>query len=404
MTEERQIVSVGQVNDYVKRLLEQNTTLRGIYIRGEISNLKYQSSGHIYFTLKDEAASMSAVMFKFNAMGLKFKLENGMKVICRGKITLYQVTGSYQINIEEMEPDGVGALYIAYEQLKRKLESEGVFSGPKMDLPEFPKRIGIITSRTGAALHDMINVTSRRWPVAELVLYPAQVQGVDAPPTLIEAVEYFSNTKSVDVVIIGRGGGSIEDLWVFNDEMLARTVAKCEVPIVSAVGHETDFTLCDFAADRRAPTPSAAAELVVPDINEVMYMIEGYGQRIKNILNQRITRYKDKLERLKKSRVLVDIMSPINIRRENLGYVESRLYDRYEVILNSKKAKLGRVSAKLEVMSPLKVVSRGYSAVFDDNKNVIKSVKQLNVDDNVSFMVTDGTVNAKVIGIEESTK
>ena len=264
-------LTVTQLNEYIKGILDHDPRLTDVYLRGEISNFKnHYSTGHYYFTLKDEGGMIRAIMFRSSAVKLAFLPEDGMKVVAHGRISAFVRDGQYQIYCDSMEPDGIGALYIAYEQLKRKLEAEGLFDpSRKKPLPKIPSRVGIITSATGAAIRDMINVCGRRFPFAELVLYPSLVQGPDAPAQLIDGVRYFNEKQSVDVIIIGRGGGSIEDLWAFNNEDLAREIAASAIPVISAVGHETDFTICDFVADRRAPTPSAAAELAVPETEEL---------------------------------------------------------------------------------------------------------------------------------------
>ena len=295
-------LSVSELNAYVKRLFDNDRALNAISVRGEISNFTYHRTGHLYFTLKDEDSQIRAVMFRSSASTLKFMPENGMKVIIRGSINVYTQTGSYQIYVNSMQPDGIGALYVAYEQLKSKLESEGLFSDEyKKQIPEYPKKIGVITSPTGAAVRDIINVTGRRFPLAQIYLYPSLVQGDGAEDNLIKALDYFESSGLVDLVIIGRGGGSIEDLWAFNGEKLARRIFECKTPIISAVGHETDFTICDFVADLRAPTPSAAAEIAVPDSRELRLRISGLYDRCERALDRVCERKEDALLRLKES-------------------------------------------------------------------------------------------------------
>jgi len=269
--EQKNALTVTQLNEYIKMMFDSQPTLNRLLVRGEISNFVNHRSGHFYFTLKDENSLIRAVMFKSAAMKLNFQPENGMRVIARGKVSVFPRDGQYQLYADDMELDGIGGLYVAFEQLKNKLAAEGLFDeSRKRPLPRFPSKIGIITSPTGAAIRDMINVTGRRYPMAEITIYPALVQGSDAPRSLAAGIRYFNNAdKRPDVIIIGRGGGSIEDLWAFNNEQLARFIANSEIPVISAVGHETDFTICDFVADRRAPTPSAAAELAVPDSYEL---------------------------------------------------------------------------------------------------------------------------------------
>ncbi|MBR7161449.1 MAG: exodeoxyribonuclease VII large subunit, partial [Clostridia bacterium] len=305
--------------------------------------------------------------------------------------------GQYQIYVDVMEPDGIGALYMAYEQLKAKLEKEGLFSeARKKPLPALPKRIGIITSPTGAAIRDMIHILGRRFPLAEIVLYPALVQGADAPASLIRGVRYFNVQKNADVLIIGRGGGSIEDLWAFNDENLVRAVAASEIPIVSAVGHETDFTLCDFAADLRAPTPSAAAELAVPDTDELRAKLLQSNERLSFAVSRHIVRAGEKLKRLSSSRVMQDPMNLLDDKKMALLMAERALQSRMEAALAAKRMRFQRDAAKLEALNPLSIVTRGYSAVFDEKNALIKSVSQIKEGDHISFMLTDGTVRAQV--------
>lgn len=405
MDDERRIVSVTELNEYIKASIENDFLLRGIFVKGEISNFTNHSSGHLYFTLKDEGGALSAVMFRSAASKLKFVPENGMKVICGGRISVYVKSGQYQIYADTMEPDGIGALAIAYEQLKKKLEAEGLFDeSRKKPLPKIPRRVGVITSPTGAAVRDIINILGRRFPYAEVLLYPALVQGDDAPPTLIEALDYFDREKCVDVVIIGRGGGSIEDLWAFNNEALVRRVAAMSIPTVSAVGHETDFTLCDFAADRRAPTPSAAAEICVPDSADLKHKFENVARLLENDLSKTLNVYRERLSRLSKSRVLTSPENFIDDKRMALGVIETRLYDKINSNIDSKRARFGAACAKLDALNPLSVISRGYSAVFDGKKTLIKSVSQVKTGDNISFMLTDGKIDAEVKNIERNSE
>ena len=405
MEGERRIVSVTELNEYLKAAIESDILLRGLYVKGEISNFTNHRTGHLYFTLKDEGGTLSAVMFKSSAAKLKFVPENGMKVICGGRIGVFVKSGQYQIYAETMEPDGVGALYIAYEQLKKKLESEGLFDvSRKRALPKIPTKIGVITSPTGAAIRDIINILGRRFPYARVTLYPSLVQGDGAPENLIEALDYFDRSKSVDVVIIGRGGGSIEDLWAFNNEALCRKVASMSVPVISAVGHETDFTLCDFAADLRAPTPSAAAEIAVPDTYELIRKIENVSHHLELIETQKIKMYREIVSRLSGSRVLTSPQIFIDDRRMMLVMLQARLYDKSNAAVEAKRSRLSQSAAKLDALSPLSVISRGYSAVFDENNTLIKSVGQTAEGKTILFLLTDGKISAQVKKIERSKK
>ena len=399
---QKRIITVSELNEYLKMLFEYDEILRNIYIKGEISNFtNHYKTGHFYFSLKDAGGSVRAVMFRGNASKLKFKPENGMRVIVGGRVSVFPREGQYQIYVDVMEPDGIGALYMAYEQLRAKLEAEGLFSADrKKPLPRMPKRIGIVTSPTGAAIRDMLHIAGRRFPSAEIVLYPALVQGAEAPASIMRGIRYFNVKQTVDVLIVGRGGGSIEDLWAFNDENLVRTVAASEIPIISAVGHETDFTLCDFAADLRAPTPSAAAELAVPDREELLAFLKQTEERIGLAMSRCLARGRDRLALLSSSRMLSDPMAFIDDKRMALLIEERALHTKMERILAAKRAEFQYKTAKLEALNPLAVVARGYSAVFDRKGVLIKSVSQLRKGDEISFSLTDGKVSALVENIE----
>ena len=399
--EEKRIISVSELNEYVKMLMDSDEILAHVQVRGEISNFTNHRTGHFYLTLKDEGSLIKAVMFRGYASKLKFLPENGMKVVVTGRVSAFVRDGQYQIYIEAMEPDGVGALYIAYEQLKKKLTAEGLFDrSKKKPLPKIPTRIGIITSPTGAAVRDIINILGRRFPICKPVLYPSLVQGDGAPANIIAGIDYFNEHKSVDVLIVGRGGGSLEDLWAFNDEALCRRVAASEIPIISAVGHETDFTLCDFAASVRAPTPSAAAELAVPESTELARKIGNVQTRMELLCTQKIKLSRERLARLASSRSLTSPINLIDDKRMALGVAEEKLYVRMEKVIERKKAMLGASAAKLDALNPLAVVARGYSAVFADDGKLIKSVEQTKVGETVSFMLTDGKISAEVKTVE----
>ena len=400
---EKRIITVSELNEYLKMLFEYDEVLRNIYIKGEISNFtNHYKTGHFYFSLKDAGGAVRAVMFRGNVSKLKFMPENGMRVIIGGRVSVFPRDGQYQIYAETMEPDGIGALYIAYEQLKAKLEKEGLFADSrKKPLPKMPKRIGIITSPTGAAIRDMIHIAGRRFPAAEIVLYPALVQGEAAPASLARGIQYFNQKKDVDVLIIGRGGGSIEDLWAFNHEGLVRMVAASEIPVISAVGHETDFTLCDFAADMRAPTPSAAAEIAVPDRNDVLRRLRQTEERLSLAVSGKIRTGQDRLKRLASSRVMTSPMNFIDDKRMILAMDEKALLNRMEMLLAKKRALFVRDTAKLDALNPLAVITRGYSAVFNEEGTLIKSISQAKEGDALSFMLTDGQIHAEVTAIEE---
>lgn len=387
-------------------IIDNDELLVSVCVRGEISNFtNHYKTGHFYMTLKDEASLIKAVMFRGNASKLKFLPENGMKVIVTGRVSAYIRDGQYQIYIDSMEPDGIGALYIAYEQLKKKLAAEGLFDREKKKpLPKIPTRIGIITSPTGAAIRDIINILGRRFPLCRPILYPSLVQGDGASAQIIAGIDYFNEKKNVDVLIVGRGGGSLEDLWAFNDEALCRRVAASNIPIISAVGHETDFTLCDFAASVRAPTPSAAAELAVPESSELKRKINNVNARMELLCEQRIKILKEKLTALSNSKVLTNPMNFIDDRKMALGMTEDKLITRMNTLLERKKSSLVSHAAKLDALNPLSVVARGYSAVFDDEGKLIKSISQTKKGDMVSFMVTDGKISAEVVCAEKNER
>ena len=398
MPDESRILTVNGLNEYVKMLIDGNPVLSSVYVRGEISNLNYHSSGHYYFSLKDENARVSAVMFKSAVIKLKFRPENGMKVVLHGRVSVYPRDGAYQLYATSLEPDGIGALTLAYEQLKRKLEAEGLFrTDLKKPLPKIPSAVGIITSPTGAAVRDIINVCGRRFPFAKLVLFPSLVQGEGAEADLIRGIKYFNESRCVDVIIIGRGGGSIEDLWAFNSELLAREIFKCDIPVISAVGHETDFTICDFVADRRAPTPSAAAELAVPESGELKRKFGNVVSRMYTLTDARVKSNRQILKMLSERRALTQPSSYIDDKRMALMSLTKDLEGAVNIKLTSQKQKFVRLSSVLEAVSPLKVISKGYSAVFKDGGKLVKSVDDLSEGDEVSFKLTDGSINAKVV-------
>lgn len=394
------IISVSQLNFYAKSLLDGDPVLSEIFVCGEISNLTdHYRSGHLYFSLKDEKSVVRAVMFAGNASKLRFKPEEGMSVIAIGRVSLYETTGQFQLYIEQMQPEGTGELAVAFNQLKLKLEKEGLFDeNIKKEIPNFPKKIGVITSDTGAVRHDVETVLSRRFPIAEMILYPSAVQGENAVPQLIKGIQYFNNQKNVDVIIIGRGGGSMEDLWAFNSELLAREIYKSKIPVISAVGHATDYTICDFVADKSAPTPSVAAEIAVPDISElfskIMYLNDKMADNIKYIINSQ-QQYTDNLaDRL----VVMSGNYKISEMKANLENLIIRLNNSYTNLLQNKTEKLKENIAKLNTLSPLNILSRGY-AIITNNNVIVKSVNDINIDDKITVKVNDGdficTVNEK---------
>ena len=399
--ENASVFSVSDLNEYIKNIFENNRTLSSVTVRGEISNFVNHRSGHLYFSLKDPDGQIRAVMFRSRAQTLKFLPESGMKVIVHGSVTVYPRDGSYQIYVSSMQPDGIGALYLAYEQLKERLAAEGLFDeSHKKAIPEFPRRIGVITSPTGAAVRDIINVTGRRYPSAEVYLYPALVQGEGAEESLVRALDYLDRSALCDVIIIGRGGGSIEDLWAFNSEKLARRIFAATVPVISAVGHETDFTICDFVADLRAPTPSAAAELAVPDRRELMLRLDSYDDRLLRGLINRVNRSRDRLDRSIALFESFSFENYIKTRKDNIA----RLSDKAGMLTTTRVAKardsFSAYVGKLDALSPLAILSRGYAIAEKDGK-VIASCGDIKADDSLNIILSDGEINARVIGIKE---
>ncbi len=390
-------LTVTELNSYVKDLLDLNPPLTDIYIKGEISNFKAHSTGHFYFTLKDEQSALKCVMFRANAYGITFRPENGMKVTAHGRISAFVRDGAYQLYCDSMEPDGVGSLYIAFEQLKKKLEAEGLFSeSTKKQLPKIPSRVGVVTSPTGAAVRDIINVCKRRFPYAEVIVYPALVQGDGAIESVSRGIEYFNSKRNVDVLIVGRGGGSIEDLWAFNTERVARAVFASEIPVISAVGHETDFTICDFVSDKRAPTPSAAAELAVPEINELKQKFYNIVSRESAILLRRFEYLRESLKRIEASRALASPFNTIEDRRMTVAALATRADELESNLLERKGAQLSAMAAALSALNPLSVLSRGYAAVFDIDGAVVKSINNIKTNDKIELRLSDGRISAIV--------
>ena len=391
--------TVSELNNYIKNIFENNRTLTAVTVRGEISNFTSHRSGHLYFSLKDAEGQIRAVMFRSRAMALKFMPESGMKVVLHGSVTVYPRDGSYQIYVNSMQPDGIGALYLAYEQLKERLASEGLFDEEhKRLIPEMPRRVGVITSPTGAAVRDIINVTGRRFPSADVYLYPALVQGDGAERTLIEAVDYFDKTKLCDVIIIGRGGGSIEDLWAFNSEALARRIFAATVPIISAVGHETDFTICDFVADMRAPTPSAAAELAVPDRRELMMRLDSYGERAYMAISNHIIRLKERVGYLTEKTGSDATLAFIDAKREAVAVQRAKADLLIRSTLDRLRDRLAIEASKADALSPLSILSRGYS-VAEGQKGIIKTVGDVTLGEQLSLILSDGRLCAEVTEI-----
>jgi len=441
-------LSVQALTKYIKRKFDADPYLTDIYVKGEISNCKRHSSGHIYFTLKDAKARILSVMFSSSANALKFEPENGMNVLIRGSISVYESSGQYQIYVKEMQPDGIGSLYLAYEQLKEKLEKEGLFSlERKRKIPSYPKVIGVITSPTGAAVRDIITTIRRRYPIGAINLHPALVQGENAAKSIVKAIQKANELKRADVLIIGRGGGSIEELWAFNEEIVARAIFSSDIPVISAVGHETDFTIADFVADLRAPTPTGAAELAVPHIEELMerllnkksrlirgmadkyrhekkrldyvdrsYILKNphllYQQKMEHIdrLTERLTREnqllyqraKSELQFLKQRLYRNRPSEQIIREKEACERLEKALKKNVQIILRNKEKDFSQMVGTLQALSPLKIMDRGYSVTYTKENSLLKSISQTNTGDSILVRVSDGTLNCTVDKIERS--
>lgn len=392
------VLSVSQLNRYIKMNFDADENLANIFISGEISNFtNHYRTGHLYFTLKDDSAAVRAVMFNSSAKRLKFMPEDGMKVIARGRVSVYEASGQYQLYVDDMQPDGVGALNLAYEQLKEKLQKEGLFSEHhKKPLPPYPEKVGVITSPTGAAVRDIINVLGRRFPYAEIVFCPVLVQGDGAHLQLTDAVNMFNSERAADVIIIGRGGGSIEDLWEFNDEGLARAVYNSEIPVISAVGHETDFTICDFVADMRAPTPSAAAELAVPDANELQYALSALKNRMFLNVSSGIADRRSRLEYLTSKGALKSPDEMLSNRSQRLDTAFSKMLSSYENRIGGKKVEFISAATALSKLDPMSVLMRGFAFVSDKNGKNVYSSQALAKGDEINVRFHDGSAVCEV--------
>lgn len=399
---QKRVVSVSQLNRFTKLIFDSSELLSDIYVKGEISNFVNHRTGHFYFSLKDEACAVKAVMFRSDASRLPFLPENGMKVIVHGRVSVFERDGVYQLYADDIQPDGIGSLYYAYEQLRKRLESEGLFDERhKKPLPRFPSRVGIITSPTGAAIRDMMNIIGRRFPLCEMLLYPALVQGDGAAASCAAGLRYFNSEKNVDVIILGRGGGSIEDLWAFNDEKLARAVYASEIPVVSAVGHESDFTICDFAADVRASTPSAAAELVVPDSSEVRAFLSGEARRLSLTVLSVVSAAQRRLDLLSSSPALKSQVHYVETKRIILSQYLDRLDAAVRHIKDEKNAYYKEKIASLAALNPLAVLSRGYSVSYAEDGTIVRSVSALSEGDRVRGVLSDGEFYSTVTGIKK---
>lgn len=395
------ILTVSQINTYLKSIIDSDINLKNIYVSGEISNFtNHYRTGHFYFTLKDERSAVKAVMFRSAAQRISFEPENGMKVLVRANLSLYERDGIYQLYCEDIIPEGVGELTLAFEQLKQKLSERGMFDeSKKKPLPPYPEKIGVITSPTGAALQDILSVLSRRYPSGEIVFEGVQVQGESAAGQIAAAIRKFNLLKGADVIIVGRGGGSIEDLWAFNEEEVAQAIFDSEIPVISAVGHETDFTISDFVSDLRAPTPSAAAELVAPDYREILYAADKMLDSMTDSVERLISRYDISLMSYEKILAENSPERTVMLYSQCLDACKNKIDTAIKSKYESYQSALSNFSARLEGTSPLKVLSRGYSFVKDDNGFTVNSVHKLAVDDSIKIIMADGELDCTVVNI-----
>ncbi|MEK4668360.1 exodeoxyribonuclease VII large subunit [Niallia sp. FSL R7-0271] len=446
---ENRYLTIQALTKYIKRKFDADPHLQHVHVKGEISNFKQHSSGHMYFTLKDDKARILAVMFSRNAQGMKFKPENGMKVLVKASVTVYEQSGQYQMYVQEMRPDGVGDLYLAYEQLKKKLEASGLFSPTyKQAIPKYPDTIGIITSPTGAAIRDILITIKRRYPIAKIIIFPALVQGEAAAPSIVKAIEKANNLTgpSIDVLIVGRGGGSIEELWAFNEEAVANAIFASKVPIISAVGHETDFTIADFVADLRAPTPTGAAEMAAPHMEELMERVLTRKARLIRGMKERVDKEKHRLGKMEKSyafrypKLLLDqkmeqldrqnellqrnikkLLASNEEKQEVLARrllrrhpqellslaekdrisLEKNLVRNMSLIYQNKAQMFHSIIGKMDALSPLKIMERGYNLAYSAEGKLISSIKQVTENEKIELRLSDGTVKAQVTSIKE---
>ncbi|CAM3799898.1 exodeoxyribonuclease VII large subunit [Mesobacillus zeae] len=445
--QEQHFLTINALTKYIKRKFDADPHLQDVYVKGEISNFKQHSSGHMYFTLKDERARILAVMFSSFNKSVKFRPENGMKVLIRGDITVYEPSGQYQVYVKEMRPDGIGDLFLAYEQLKERLEKEGLFSPQhKKELPKYPQKVGVVTSPTGAAIRDIITTINRRYPIADILIFPALVQGEQGARSIVKAIEKANEMGGLDVLIIGRGGGSIEELWSFNEEAVARAIFSSKIPIISAVGHETDFTIADFVADMRAPTPTGAAEIAVPHIDELMERVMDRQARLLRAMKEKVGIQHERYKRLRQSyafryprRLYEQKLEQVDRLTESLSRASKQMFSMKEDSLNhlgkrlfrSNPAELAKISVEnhlrltknlnramisivngkrrelnaavqtLDALSPLKIMDRGYSLAYTDGGKLIKAVSQVKKDDHITVKLPDGKLDCVVTNVEE---
>lgn len=416
-------ITIGEINRYLKDLFDNDRNLQEVYLKGEISNFKAHTRGHFYFTLKDDTSRINAVMFSYRASSLKFVPSDGMKVLVKGKVSVYEATGAYQIYVDEMQEDGIGNLYIEFEKLKKKLAAEGLFDKDKKKrIPKVPRRIGIVTASTGAAIRDILTTIKRRFPICETILFPSLVQGTEAAKDIVRNIE-IANTYDIDTLIVGRGGGSIEDLWPFNEEIVARAIYNSKVPVISAVGHEIDFTIADFVADLRAPTPTAAAELAVPDMETIKTYLDNVRSRSTISINSCIDTRRQNLSSLVNSYILKKPTAMYEIKEQNLDFLIDRLNKEIALVIDNMRIRLFKVSNsyvltnpdilykfkkqglehlinKLEVLNPMNTLKRGY-AIVKSSSGVVSNIEDVKVDDIVNISVKNGIINAKVLEVND---
>jgi len=391
-------MTVSEVNTYLKAAMDSDPILTDIFIRGEISNYKFHTSGHHYMTLKDEAAAISAVLFKFDALRLKFRIENGMSVIAHGRISVFPRSGQYQLYINEIVPDGIGALALAFEQIKERLAKEGLFDPErKKPLPKYPKKIAVVTSPTGAAVRDIIRILNRRFPYTDVVVCPVSVQGESAPKEISEMIDYVDRNDLADIIITGRGGGSIEDLWAFNDEGVAMAISRAKTPVVSAVGHEPDFTIADFVADMRAPTPSAAAEMAVPDVLELRSALAHMSVRMTTVLLGRVSYMRQRISAIAEKRIFKNPAAYVQEKRTEVTFYEQRILAAIKEKTALQKRNFVKLLSSLDAMNPYKVLMRGYSIASSESGDIIRSANDIQNGDILNLKFASGTAKCKVI-------
>ena len=401
----QQVLTITQLNEYIRGRMEEDHLLNAVAVKGEISNYKLYPSGHHYFTLKDENSALKCVMFKGNAQRLRFRPENGMKIIAMGKVSVFPRDGAYQLYCAAMAMDGIGDLYAAFEQLKKKLQAQGLFDpAHKKPIPKFPGTIGIITSSAGAAVHDMLRILNKRYPLAKVLLLPVRVQGVEAPGEIAAAIRYANYHKLADLLIVGRGGGSIEDLWAFNEEIVAHAIYDSNIPVISAVGHVPDVTISDYVADLRAATPSNAAELAVPDRDALTQALDSMENAMANALNRQIKSYKQHLDVLSKSSALQSPAGYLEQKQRQLELLKNRLIAAENQIIARNEQRYVALTAKLDAMSPLKVLTRGYALTTNERGEVVRSVSQVELGKRITVALSDGSLSATVMEKKENVQ